>query len=61
MYTTREGSELLDALSLHEIDYVILGHQERMKYGEEAGALFDEVMTSYRFSEGFALYVVPES
>ncbi len=61
MYTAREGSELLDALSLHEIDYVILGHQERMKYGEEAGALFDEVMTSYRFSEGFALYVVPES
>lgn len=59
IYAASERTELLEALRLYEIDYVVLGHQERKKYGNQAGAIFSEAMVAYTFSEDFTLYVVP--
>lgn len=59
IYTAGEVDELLTVLRAHKINYVVLGAQERRKYGPEAGSVFSEAMTSYTFSKDFSLYVVP--
>ena len=59
IYTAGDTDELLAVLRAHEIDYVVLGPQERKRYGPDAGVIFAEAMVSYVFSEDFALYVVP--
>ena len=59
IYTAKESAELVEVLRAQGIDYVVLGPQERKRYGPDAGKIFAEAMVSYIFSEDFALYVVP--